>query len=94
MSSTLGGGDQAKAAREQKHVSLLQSIQNLNEVKQHLQDLFEKINGPEPPSEQVNEAEFEKQPTLAVMLDRAPNNINRLCEGIRAIINGIDEVLF
>lgn len=94
MSSTLGGGDQAKAAREQKHVSLLQSIQNLNEVKRQLQDLFDKINGPEPPSEQAEKAELEKQPTLAAMLDRAPNNINRLCEGFRATINSIDEVLF
>ena len=94
MSSTITGGDQAKAAREQKHVSLLQSIQNLNEVKRQLQDLLEKINGPEPPSDKAEKAEIEKQPTLAAMLDRAPNNINRLCEQIRTTIHSIDEVLF
>ena len=94
MSTTLGGGDQVNAEREMKHEELLNAINNLEDVKRHAYSLFEKIKGPEPPSDKA-QIEAEKGiPTLSHTLVRAPKDINRLAENIRTILNSIDEILF
>lgn len=82
-----------ESERQEKHVLLNSAINNLERIRDKAQTLLHRIvDGPAPPNE-IKEPDT-IDPTLADMLESAPDRINKECEFIDGAISNIENVLF
>ena len=80
--------------RQEHHINLVEAIKNLDSVQSHLDELYFRINGPEPVNEKALSDAKEARPTLTDVLNGAPDTIRRKTEELHKRIDSISASIF
>ena len=82
-----------RATKEQKHVSITNSIKRLSGLEEVMDDLLSKITGSEG-AEQKCDKDLEPVPSLSSFLNRSADELDTLYERMSNTLRLIEEELF
>ena len=93
MSSPMNS-DPASVMLTEKHIGLDDAIKEIQELRQHTNDVLLRITGNNQPEPPVQMNEKQPHPTLQNVLIEGPDRIRRTCSEVHKVLDEITQTLF